>query len=376
MEKHLIFDAATINVAETAKKHGADKVVDAFKEQLEDLFLIRNPQYRFNKNYKEDFEKFVAAYAGGKPLEACGTWVFFPWSKALVHFLNDAEHQEIRTARNRNLITKEEQDKFYNAVIGVAGLSVGSHGAVTLALMGGGREIRLADPDTISATNLNRMRFDFTDVGVNKGELIARYIYQLNPYAKVRLYTDGITDGNIEEFIDGLDVLVEELDEIEMKVRMRIEAKKRKIPVVMVTDNADSVIIDIERFDTNPDLKIFHGNLEGFDVASVRTSPQKMFEAMARIIDVSLVPPRVLQSVSEVGKTIYSWPQLATAATLSGVAIAYIVRRIVLGEKTRDGKLEINLEAALDPDYEENHKEQLRVAEQFLKAVRPDATHG
>ena len=250
--------------------------------------------------------------------------------------------------------------------MGVAGLSVGSHGALTTALMGGAKILKLADPDTISPTKLNRLRFDFTHIGVNKAEAIAQYIYQLNPYGELSLYTEGITEENIASFLDGIDILVEELDDIEIKVKMREEAKKRGMPVIMATDNADSVIMDIERFDLNPDMPVFYGVLEGINLQGLKASPEKMFEAMAKIIDVSLVPPRVLNSVLEVGKTIYSWPQIASAATLSGAVIAYTIRKIALGEKTREGKFEINLESVLDPEYGDHKVARQKELEKFL----------
>src|SRR3989338_1303193 len=87
-------------------------VIDTYKEQLEDLFLIRNPKYKFNKNYQADFEKFLSEHLGDKSIEETGEWFYFPWNKLLVHYLEDELHQELRTARNKNLITTEEQEKF------------------------------------------------------------------------------------------------------------------------------------------------------------------------------------------------------------------------------------------------------------------------
>lgn len=303
-------------------------------------------------------------------MQTCGKWVHFPWNGGvLVHYLDDALHQEVRTGRNKNLITNEEQHRFYGFSVGVAGLSVGSHGAITTALMGGSRVMKLADPDVVSPTNLNRMRFDFTQVGENKAELVAQYLYQLNPYAELSIYSKGIEKETIGEFLDGLDLLVEELDDIEMKVMIREEAKKRGIPVVMATDNGDNVILDIERFDLHPDLPLFYGALDGVDLKELKSSPGKMFEAMAKIIDVSLVPPRVLDSIPEVGKTIYSWPQLASAATLSGALLAYVIRRISLGESVREGKFEVNLDALVDLEYEGNAPHRRNTLEGFLDAV-------
>jgi hypothetical protein len=238
--------------------------------------------------------------------------------------------------------------------------------------MGGARVIKLADPDVVSPTNLNRMRFDFSQVGKKKVDLVAQYIYQLNPYTEIHCFDEGITASNMGNFLDGLGILVEELDDIETKVLMRVEAKKRKIPVIMATDNADSVIIDIERFDLRPELPIFGDALKGMDMKEIKSSPLKMFEAMAKIIDVSMVPPRVLLSVLEVGKKIYSWPQLATAATLSGTVIAYVVRKIALGEPIQEGKHEINIDEVLDPDYEKHRPSRTRVLENFLKEIGLD----
>lgn len=369
MEKPIIFDLGSEDLEAVKAKYHADRVIDTYKEQLEDLFLIQNPRHKFSQDHKADFEVFVQEHTQGKSLQACGKWVYFPWQKVLVHYLDDALHQEVRTGRNKNLITKEEQDRFYGFSVGVAGLSVGSHGAITIALMGGSRVMKLADPDVVSPTNLNRMRFDFTQVGLNKSELTAQYLYQLNPYAELGVYSKGIDKENMGEFLDGLDLLIEELDDIEMKVMMREEAKKRGIPVVMATDNGDNVILDIERFDLHPDLPIFNGSLEGFDLKELKASPAKMFEAMAKIIDVSLVPPKVLESIPEVGKTIYSWPQLASAATLSGAVLAYTVRRIALGESVREGKFEVNLDAVVDLEYEGNAHVRRNTLEKFLDAV-------
>lgn len=368
MEKPIIFELGSQDLKMVKAKYHADRVIDAYREQLEDLFLIQNPRHKFSKDYRADFEAFIQKHTQGKSLESCGKWVYFPWQKVLVHYLDDVSHQEVRTGRNKNLITKEEQDRFYGFSVGVAGLSVGSHGAITTALMGGSRVMKLADPDVVSPTNLNRMRFDFTQVGESKAELVAQYLYQLNPYAELSVYK-GIDKENVEEFLDGLDLLVEELDDIEMKVLMREEAKKRGIPVVMATDNGDNVILDVERFDLHPDLPIFYGSLEGFDLKELKASPAKMFEAMAKIIDVSLVPPKVLESIPEVGKSIYSWPQLASAATLSGAVLAYVIRRISLGESVREGKFEVNLDAAIDLEYEKNAHKRRNTLEKFLDAV-------
>jgi tRNA A37 threonylcarbamoyladenosine dehydratase len=69
---------------------------------------------------------------------------------------------------------------------------VGSHAALTIAIMGMARHIKLADPDEISASNLNRLNYDFTKIGKNKAQVAAEFIYQVNPYAEIDIYSNGI----------------------------------------------------------------------------------------------------------------------------------------------------------------------------------------
>ena len=239
--------------------------------------------------------------------------------------------------------------------------------------MGASRIIKLADPDEISGSNLNRIRYDYTKVGVNKCDLAEQFVYQVNPYAEVFSYSNGIIPENIHEFLAGppkLDVLVEELDNLEMKIRLRLEARKLGIPVIMATDNGDNVIVDIERYDLDPNLKLFNGvagdlTLEEFQ----KFPPQELPRLATKIAGAGVVVPKMLSSLMEVGKTLYSWPQLGDAATLSGVAIAYVVKRMAIGEKLKSGKLEVNLDAVFDPDYEKDHDKREEEKRKFLGII-------
>jgi molybdopterin/thiamine biosynthesis adenylyltransferase len=370
--KPIIFSARKYSLDFLNKKLKVAKVIDTYRLQLEDLFLIRNPRFRFNKNYQKDLTKFVKEHTKGLPLEKCGNWVYFPWNGLLVHYLEDSLHQELRTARNKNFITSEEQEKLYNATIGIAGLSVGSNIAIALSLMGACRKMKLADPDVIAPSNLNRIITDFTNIGINKAVVIARYIYQVNPYAEVEIFEEGINKKNIKEFLKDLDILIEELDDIEIKIEIRKLARRKKIPVIMATDNGDNVIIDIERFDIKPNLPLFHGNIKNIDYKNINKNIPKLYKAMSKIIGLQFVPSRIMQSIFEVGKTIYSWPQLITAAMLSGVVVAYVVKKIILNEKIKSGKLEVNLNKIFDKDYNKeirNRKILIKQFNQWLKSL-------
>lgn len=346
-------DRSTTTLDDFVRRHAPSTVVDRFDLLLEDLFLIRNPRFKFIKEYQADLDAFKKEYGGGRAERDLGEWFFFPWNKTLAHYLPEDEHLEIRTARNRNIILKEEQDKMYALRVGYAGLSVGSHGAATFALMGGGKQVALADPDTISASNLNRVRYDYLDLGRKKTDLAREYIYQLNPYSVIQAFDDGVTEANAEAFFNDIDVLVEETDNLEMKIWLRLEAKKRRIPVIMATDNGDNVIFECERFDLEPDAKLFNGAAGDITLEEFRAfPPQELPRLATKIAGPNLVTERMMLSLPEVGKSIYSWPQLGDAATLSGVVIAYALKRLALGEPLQTTKCEVNLDAALDPEYE------------------------
>ncbi|MHB0865325.1 MAG: ThiF family adenylyltransferase [Minisyncoccota bacterium] len=347
-------------------------VVDRYDLLLEDLFLIRNPRFKFIKNHADEVKTFSEEYCAGKPVEGVGEWFFFPWNKTLAHYLPHDEHQEIRTARNRNIITKEEQTKLYGLTVAYAGLSVGSHGALTFALMGGARRIKIADPDEVSPSNLNRIRFDFLSVGRKKTDLVREYIYQLNPYAEIEVFDSGVSEETMDAFLAGADVLVEETDNLEIKIRLRLAARERGIPVVMATDNGDNIIVEVERFDIDKTKTLFNGVIGDVNLEMFKSfTPSDLPKLATKIAGPELVTERMMSSLLQVGHEIYSWPQLGDAATLSGVAIAYILKRLALGQPVNEEKCEISLDALLDPGHHASHVKNARekARADFLAAI-------
>lgn len=367
-----VFKDKNVSLEEFKKKVAPTRTIDRYEEMLEELFLVRNPKYKFMPDHKEDFKKFTEVHTGGKDLSEVGEWVYFPWNGILMHVLDHEMHFEVRTARNKNLITKTEQQKLYDGVVAIAGLSVGSHPALTLAMMGASREIHIADRDEISASNLNRIRYDYTKIGEKKCDVVKEYIYQMNPYAIVHAYNKGVDASNVDDFLKDVDVLIEEVDHLETKITLRLEAKKRKIPVVMGTDNGDGVILDIERYDFHPELQLFNGVIGNVTVEEFKKFPPTELPKLAtKIAGPKVVAPKMLLSLLEVGRSLYSWPQLGDAATLCGVTVAFVVKRILLGEAVREGKVEVNLDEILDPVYATQEAKDAReaVRSDFMKTI-------
>jgi len=327
------------------------EVVDEYEDMLQELYFSRNAPHKFQyRNASEipAYQDFVEKLFDGKPLLETGSWVYYSWNDKLIHFLPQKLHEELRTTRNKGLITHEEQEKFRKFKIGIAGLSIGQSAAYTIAVNGGCEVMHLADFDVISATNTNRMRASFDAVGMNKAVYLAKMIYEINPYAKLELFLDGLTEDNMDKFFTGIDAVVDEIDHFPTKVRIREEAQRRKIPVIMAADVADAVGLDIERYDLDPKQEFFNSKLDQNDLDLLK-SPDFKFEDMARIFikmnGGDKAPQKLLDVVPLIGRELAGPPQLGSTAFLSGTVISYVVRKIALGEKVDACSLMINLDS-------------------------------
>ncbi len=345
--KLITFDPTKKKLRDFRRKYPVRLIHDYYQNLLEELFFIRNPKYRFKKGHETSLAKFIDNHKKGKKLGECGVWFYFDWKQTLVHYLEPDLHQEIRTARNKNMILSAEQQKFYNSTVAIAGLSVGSHAALSIALTGGAKNIKLADFDEISGSNLNRLPAGFSSIGTNKALYFARKIAEIDPYTNIFIYPEGLTHSNLDEFVDGdkadkipaSDLLIDQVDSLEMKIRLRLKARQSKTALLMATDVGEWGIVDIERYDLDQNLKIFNGLLGDFTMEEfTHYKPQEVIKLVTRIIGQENMPPRVQESLREIGKTLFAWPQLGSAASLSGAVLAYLTRHILLGTKIPSGR--------------------------------------
>jgi tRNA A37 threonylcarbamoyladenosine dehydratase len=249
---------------------------------------------------------------------------------------------------------------------------VGNSVILAVVLQGGARHIKLADFDTLALTNLNRIRSGITGLGINKTEITARQIYELNPYATIELFPEGLTKKNLNKFFSSpkLDIIIDELDNIAIKHLVRQYAKKYKVPLVMGADNGDNAVVDIERYDTNKSQRFFHGrignvtykelkNLDKFGIGKTITSH----------IGPENIGKRMQDSLMAMGKTIVSWPQLGGAALLNGSAVAYCVRKILNKQPLENNRAIVSLDELFIPQYNspENKNQRKKIAQNFKK---------
>lgn len=106
-------------------------------------------------------------------------------------------------------------------------------------------DIRIADPDTLSEANANRL-FPATadNIGKNKAEVWAERIHLANNAARVAIFSEGITQDNVDDFFmagskKGQTIIaVDEIDILRPDIALGFHqaARRFRIPVTTGTD--------------------------------------------------------------------------------------------------------------------------------------------
>lgn len=355
---------------ETSSLPPGTRIVDAYPSQLEELFYIENPSVKsVEPGARERAREYVATQSSLVPR----IWIHFPWRDTAVACVPEELYFRLRTARNRNVISEDEQAAYRRFTVGVAGLSVGSAAVTSLVVSGGPKRIKIADFDVLEATNLNRIRGTLLDIGLPKTEIAAKNVWELDPFTDLDLYPAGITTENVTEFLTTpkLDVFVDEMEAINFKILSRIIAREHRIPVIMATDNGDGILLDIERYDLEPDRKLFHGLIGDMTADEAKNLNFRQWLQLAtKIVGPEYLTPRMQESILSIGKKIPSVPQLGTSATLAGSAISYAIRALAAGHNLPSGRHVISMEAELMPGFNDAGAvaERAKKTDEFRKA--------
>ena len=334
-------------LAELVEQQPGVTVHDHVADALRELERTRRPGESATATANEGAH---SARSNGREPDSC--WVYYPWSRRLVHTLDESDFVELRTSRNRHKITTEEQRRLSQKRVGIVGLSVGHAVSMTLASERSVGTLRLADFDRLELSNLNRIRTGLHNIGVSKAVAAAREIAELDPFLDVQCRPEGVTPETIDAFLldDGkLDLCIDECDDLAMKVLLRVRAREYGIPVIM--DTSDRGTIDVERFDLEPDRPLFHGRVPGIEKMDIPSlSTQEKVPLILGILGADNISGRMVASLLEIGESLVTWPQLASAVTFGGGMTADVVRRILLGHFRGSGRYHVDLEQLIsDP---------------------------
>lgn len=319
------------------------------EELIQELWHIRNPHLDEDdavyKKFKKKILEEISHHKQKKTID-----VNLPSKKAFF---------ELSTARNRNLINIEEQNILRNTIVGFFGLSVGSHAVTTWIMESRADTVKIIDPDTISATNLNRIRIGWKAVGKRKVELVKNIILEINPFCNIHSFKHGSSKEirEVFEMKPKIDIVVDEIDNFEAKILLRKLAREKRIPLISAADVGDNVILDVERYDQDPNLELFLGrvpNIETINFSSLTDKEKK--KLIINLIGFEKNSERMIDSLFSIGGSIVTWPQLGATATIAGGVIATTIKKIVLKENVTSGRYYVSLDDILVKDFNSNKR--------------------
>ncbi len=139
-------------------------------------------------------------------------------------------------SRNIGLLTQAEQDKLANAKVAIPGMGgVGGLHLITLTRTGVGK-FHLADFDTFEPANVNRQfGAKVPDFGRPKMEVMKEQALSINPYLEIKEFQEGINNTNIDDFLNGVEVVLDGLDFFAFDARRLLFNRAREQGIYVIT---------------------------------------------------------------------------------------------------------------------------------------------
>jgi sulfur-carrier protein adenylyltransferase/sulfurtransferase len=139
-------------------------------------------------------------------------------------------------SRNVGLLSVREQQAIRDSRVAIAGLGgVGGNHALTLARIGFG-SFSLADMDKFELANMNRQAGATIDtLGRPKVDVTADMIKAVNPTAELRLFPEGVTEENIDAFLEGSMAVIDGIDFFNMRARRLLFRAARERGIYALT---------------------------------------------------------------------------------------------------------------------------------------------
>jgi len=147
----------------------------------------------------------------------------------------DKEFYTQAFCRNIGLLSTEEQKCLQQTKVAIAGMGgVGGLHLLTLTRLGIGR-FHIADEDKFELVNFNRqVGATISTIGQPKSEVMQKMALEINPYLDIKLFP-AINEGNIDAFLQGVDVAVDGLDFFNIKARRLLFKKAQEKNIYALT---------------------------------------------------------------------------------------------------------------------------------------------
>lgn len=157
-------------------------------------------------------------------------------SKRIIHkpVFNDQLYRE-RVNRSEVFLGRDTEEQKHSqkilseSTVGIAGTG-GIGGAVALRLARFGiKKIKIADPEEFDWSNINRqLGATKNNAGRNKSEVVGEIVHDLAGDVEIEVFKDGITVDNADDFVDGCDIVLDQLEFTVIKERYALHRAFRK----------------------------------------------------------------------------------------------------------------------------------------------------
>ncbi len=130
---------------------------------------------------------------------------------------------ETAFSRNIGWLTEKEQQSLRNKRIAIAGMGgVGGSHLLTLTRLGIGK-FHIADFDSFEVANFNRQAgANMETVGRQKATSLAEQAKQINPELDIKIFSSGVNNENLSEFLTDVDLYVDGLDFFVLDIRRKV----------------------------------------------------------------------------------------------------------------------------------------------------------
>jgi molybdopterin/thiamine biosynthesis adenylyltransferase len=154
--------------------------------------------------------------------------------------------------RNVGIMSEDEIVKLHQSTVAIAGCGcIGGFSAELLARMGIGL-IKLADPDVFDYSNINRQcAATHNTVGQAKAAALKNHLLAINPDIEIILFPEGVHEGNVEQFVDGSDYVIDAIDYFAFPDSVILHRAARKRGLFITTAAALGFGTSVLTFDPN-----------------------------------------------------------------------------------------------------------------------------
>lgn len=237
------------------------------------------------------------------------------------------EYYESATKRNIGIVSRDEQSRLRDARVAIVGMGGGGGLALTTLVRMGIGHFNIADFDQFSVVNTNRQAGAMqSTVGRPKVEVMAAMAKDIQPAVEVRQFPTGLGQHSVDDFLQGVNLVVDSLDIFAQPARKLLyaEARRRGIPVLFSAPPGFSATLSVFM----PDSMSFE---DYFDIREGMTP----FQIMAAFI-VGIAPAGTHWSYTDMTRVepgAQAAPSSAAALTLMTGVLATEALVILLGRR-------------------------------------------